>query len=277
MSDFQARRNARTSRRPAPQGPNWGSVLSGGNRRVPEKGARVDTRRPATPPVGQMAVLNGKPVMWKGASGWGTPPSEAMGSGEDTPTTAPASVPIAERPSPIPQGQPSAGRPTPPPSSQTSGAPTPRFMPGPGGSMVSVPPQMPGNPFTPGFGSSAGIGFSRENLARSLAGEGWTNQGVVQQAGDTLGEIALNEKASNPFVSSQFGAPSLLSPSQPAMGTILNAQVQPEGLLAPAVSVTPEAPAPEVAAQSMASDAVNQVMSLQNRIRENRGMPLIVE
>jgi lipopolysaccharide export system protein LptC len=33
----------------------------------------------------------------------------------------------------------------------------------------------------------------------------------------------------------------------------------------------------EVAAQDMASGAVNEVMSLQNKIRENRGMPLLVE
>jgi hypothetical protein len=33
----------------------------------------------------------------------------------------------------------------------------------------------------------------------------------------------------------------------------------------------------EVAAQDFANDAVGEVMSLQNQIRERRGMPLIVE
>jgi hypothetical protein len=236
----------------------------------------------STPPVGQMAVLNGQPVMWKGDR-WGTPPSEAMGVPEAV--TAPRSRSGASGPPPrAPGGQ----APVPEVRSGNSQQRVSPVTGQPLGSTTGFGTTTPASPFGAGFNPLAATPFDRAALEASIKGEGWTNAGVV--AGT---QTDMNGAVKNPFVESQltmasFGgqqAPTI--PAQlstpfgaaagmaPLAGEVMtNSQVQmPIDLALSGLGATSQ----EVAAQDFANDAVGEVMSLQNQIRERRGMPLIVE
>lgn len=192
------------------------------------------------------------------------------------------------------------GRSAPLAPQQSSGRSIPRAVIQADGTATPVPPATPsfgGAGFNP-LAAPGSLSYNPAELQKELAtGGGWTNAGLVAGLQTDLNPIVKDTFTSDqltPFTTASFGAPGQSAPASPVAalpefqmaGSLLGSPLTGELLNAPtpgvtnAVSVTPESvvvAAPEVDAQSMASDAVNQVMSLQNRIRENRGMPLIVE
>ena len=300
---------------PAPSNSNWQDRIdarrsgTSSTPRVEVGFGQAKGKSSGTPPVGQMAVLNGQPVMWKGDR-WGTPPSEAVGvpaagpdprigSGNGGP---PPSAPPA-RTAPVAGPGPSS----PPPVQQSSGFTTPRINPMTGAAMQAPGPSLGGAAATFSDGQQP---FSREALEASVAGNDvWTNPSAIDArylspekvtntslfpAGSAFGEMASNE----------FNVPGQFvgGPGQPPAGFGMDGQlagVPPEGMIdgrnvigqggtsiasagfsgldltggaQPAIDIV-EAPGgatPEDAAQNMANATAGNVMSLQEMIRNRR-------